>query len=140
MLVFIILLGLFLRIYKLDEIPGELWGDVNEHMIYGKEILKGDFYWSFFGGDGPIFDYLTALFFLIFGKNFLAIKLTTVFIGLLILYFSYLVLKNRERKACYLFYAFFNVFFFLAYFFFSSGKTLYSSFIVYSDFCLFIFK
>lgn len=95
---FIFLLGLFLRIYKLDEIPGELWGDVNEHIIYTKQILKGNFYWNFFGGDGPVFDYLTALFFLIFGKNFLAIKLTTVFIGLLILYFSYLILKKIEKE------------------------------------------
>ncbi|MCX7956209.1 MAG: glycosyltransferase family 39 protein [Patescibacteria group bacterium] len=97
-LVLVFLLAFFLRVFKLDNIPAEIWGDVNEHIIYTKEILSGKLYWDFFGGDGPVFDYLTALFFLIFGKNFLAIKITTVFIGMLILYFAYLILKKITQK------------------------------------------
>lgn len=102
-LFFIFLLGFFLRVYKLDKIPGELWGDVNEHIIYAKGILQGKLHVGW-GGNGPIFDYLVALFFLIFGKNFLAIKLTTVFIGILVLYFGYLITKkiNDNKIVIYL--------------------------------------
>ncbi|MCM8788080.1 MAG: glycosyltransferase family 39 protein [Candidatus Omnitrophica bacterium] len=106
MVFFLILLFSFLiRIFKLNEIPAELWGDVNEHIIYAKNILKSNFYWGFFGGDGPLFDYLVALFFLFFGKNFLIIKISTVFVGILVIYFAYLIAKkinNNNKLTIYL--------------------------------------
>lgn len=102
-LIFIFLLAFFLRVYKLDEIPGELWGDVNEHIIFAKNILAGYIHFGW-GGDGPIFDYLSALFFLFFGKNFLVMKLVTVFIGLLSIILTYIIVKkiNQEKYIHYL--------------------------------------
>ena len=49
----IILLGLFLRLYKLDNIPAEIWGDIVEGMDFMTPILEGKFLY-----------FLSSLFFL----------------------------------------------------------------------------
>lgn len=94
----IIIFSLLVRIFLIDKIPAEMWGDVNEHFQYAREILNGNLRYKFWGGDGPIFDYLVAIFFKIFGYSFEIIKLTTAFLGVLIIYLSYVISKKLSNK------------------------------------------
>jgi len=62
-LILILLLSLVLRLYLLDTLPGEMWGDVNEHYELAQRILQGKFFYHYdFGGDGPLISYLIAFF------------------------------------------------------------------------------
>jgi len=107
----IIIFGFLIRIFLLKEIPFEIWGDVNEHFIYAKEILKGNFKFDFWAGDGPLFDYWVALFFKIFGKSFEIIKLSSILIGVLTIFTTYLYVKElfKNKKIAFLV-AFFTAF------------------------------
>ena len=80
--IFIFLLSILLRLYRLDQIPGEMWGDVIEHYKYANEILHGNFFFDYrFGGDGPLFSYIVAFLFNFIDPSFYTLKLITVFIG-----------------------------------------------------------
>lgn len=81
-LLLIILSSLFVRIYLLDSLPGEMWGDVIEHYKYTRDILHGNLFWNYrFGGDGPLFSYIVAFLSSFLGLSFYTLKLTTVLIG-----------------------------------------------------------
>lgn len=99
-LISILLLGTFLRFYKLDEIPGEMWGDVIEGYKLTQRVLRGDFYWSYeFGGDGPLFSYLAALISLFFGLSFTTMKLTTSLIGIALIVVVYYFGKEYVNQS-----------------------------------------
>jgi len=94
----IILLGLFLRLYKLDNIPAEIWGDIVEGMDFMTPILEGKFPFHYVLGNGPIFFYIASLFSLIVGFNFLALKVTSVVFGLLLVFGGYLFARELFNK------------------------------------------
>lgn len=93
-LLLILLLAVILRLWRLDEIPGEMWGDVIEGYKFTQRVMSGDFYWKYeFGGDGPLLSYLIADLSVIRGLDFMTMKLTTVSIGLLSVVAIYLLGK-----------------------------------------------
>lgn len=104
LLILIIFLGLFLRLYKLDELPGEMWGDVNEHFKFTKRILAGNLSFDFWCGDGPIFSYFVAFISKFFGLSFYTIKLTSVLIGTFLIIVNYFLGKEyfKSKKIGYL--------------------------------------
>jgi len=109
--VLILFFGFLVRIFLLENIPSEIWGDVNEHFIYAKEILKGNFKFDFWGGDGPLFDYWVALIFKIFGRSFETIKLSSVLIGVFTIFTTYLYAQELfKNKKIGLFASFFTAF------------------------------
>lgn len=98
----LIILGiaLGLRLYKLDQIPGEMWGDVIEHFKLTQSIQKKDLFFNFrFGGDGPMFSYLSAFVALFSGPSFYSLKLTSTLVGSLFCVSVYFLcqeyLKNK---------------------------------------------
>jgi hypothetical protein len=95
---FTILIGIFLRLLYLDEIPAEMWGDVNEHYFFTQNILNGNFNFNYWGGDGPMFDYFSALISKFGGLSFYSLKLTTVIIGTLLIVVNYLVAKEYFKN------------------------------------------
>lgn len=81
----ILLLGLVLRLYKLDTIPGEKWGDLGFHYADVRSIWQGDhqiYFPNWGGGREPIFFYLLAILTYIFGFSSLATKFLSAMIGL----------------------------------------------------------
>ena len=99
----IIILGLVIRLYRLDSIPGEMWGDVNEHFELAQRILSGNFFYHYdFGGDGPLISYLIAGVAKVIGLSFYSIKLTTVLldvISILVIYHLALELFQKKQLA-----------------------------------------
>lgn len=99
MILIIFIFGLFLRIYLLDKIPGEMWGDVIEHYKLTKLILEKRFYISYlFGGDGLLISYLNAIFTKFFGLSFYSLKLTTAVIGSFIILINFFITKELFKN------------------------------------------
>src|SRR5947209_5011073 len=54
-------LALILRLYRLEDLPAAMWGDVIEHYGLADLVLTGHPYLTYyFGGDGPMFSYVVA--------------------------------------------------------------------------------
>lgn len=91
----ITLLGLAIRLYRLDTIPGEMWGDVLFHHYLATLVLDHQFYTDYrFGGDGPMLSYIIAGLSLLFGLTFFTIKLATVLAGTLLIPLDYLLTRQ----------------------------------------------
>lgn len=90
----IVWLGLSIRLFRLDSVPAEMWGDVIEHYKMATAVLNEEFtimYW--FGGDGPLMSYIAALVSLPMGLSFISLKLTTVIIGSALIGITYWLAK-----------------------------------------------
>jgi len=98
-LTLILLLGLAIRLYKLDSIPAEMWGDVNTQFSQVLKIQNSGFYTTYeAGSDGPFFPHIAYLFSLLFGLSFYTLKLTSVFGGLLLIITTYLYSKELFKN------------------------------------------
>lgn len=107
LLILITLLGLGIRLYRLDSLPGEMWGDVNEHYKMADNILKGNFFWNYsFGGDGPLFSYITAFVSIVTGLSFFSLKLSTAIIGTCLIpavyFFTKALFFKKQKKLPYI--------------------------------------
>lgn len=100
----IVVLGFFLRLYRLDSLPAEIWGDVNEHFKLAKRILAGNLTFNFWAGDGPIFQYLVALVSKFIGLSFYTIKLTSALIGTVLIIANYFLGREyfKSKRVGYL--------------------------------------
>ncbi|HZU12954.1 MAG TPA: glycosyltransferase family 39 protein [Chloroflexota bacterium] len=89
------LLGLAIRLYRLDTIPAEMWGDVLFHHYLASLVLGHQFYLDYrFGGDGPMLSYIIAGLSALFGLTFFTIKLATVLAGTLLVPLDYLLTRQ----------------------------------------------
>jgi len=98
-IVLIVLLAFIVRIYKLDSIPGSMWGDVTTHFHLAKQILDGHPFTDYiFGADGPLFSYVVSLFSFLGGLSFYTMKLATAIIGTLFVLVLYFHAKEFFKK------------------------------------------
>src|SRR5580704_2248823 len=82
LLIGILLVYIFVALYQLDTIPGEIWGDAISHYNLAEKILQGHFFIDYeFGGDGPVFSYLAAFMTNFLHLSFYSLKFTSVWIG-----------------------------------------------------------
>ncbi len=78
--------GLIIRLFRLDSLPAEMWGDVSAHEYLANKVMTGDFYFDYeFGGDGPLFSYIAAAVGKVTGLSFFSLKLTGALIGTLLI-------------------------------------------------------
>ena len=101
LLLIIVMAGLLVRLYQLDSLPGELWGDTITHYRLAEAILKGDFFLEYrFLADGPLFSYFAAFVAKLIGLSFYSLKLTTTLIGtaciVTIYYFTLELIKKKS--------------------------------------------
>lgn len=104
LLLFILLLALFLRIYRLDRVPPELFGDELDvgYQAYSLWETKKDYYGqflpvyihSFSEWRAPLLIYVTAPFVGIFGLNEWGVRLPSAFFGVLSVLLLYLLVKK----------------------------------------------
>lgn len=97
-----LLIVLFFRIYKLDNIPSEMFSDHAEKLLDVMDVLDGQLKIFFTRNTGreALQFYLTALIIQFFhtGISFLSLKLGTVIAGIMALPFVYLVGKELFNK------------------------------------------
>lgn len=90
----ILVLYLFVALYKLDTIPAEIWGDAIFHYNLVEKVRHGNFFYDYeFGGDGPIFTYLATTVSFIIPLSFYSLKLTAVIIGFFFVLSMYFLAK-----------------------------------------------
>lgn len=90
----ILTLFLVVSLYKLDEIPGEWFGDISNVHEYVAEILAGKLPFYFFQSAGPLYMYLISPFISVFGTGFIVFKEFSSLVGMLGLLTLYLLVKE----------------------------------------------
>ncbi len=94
----ILIIGGLVRIYRLNEIPGEIWGDVVVGMEFMEKVLRGQSPFYFVLGNGPFYFYFTSLLTFLTGFNFLTLKFASAFFGTLLIIGGYLLAKELFNK------------------------------------------
>jgi hypothetical protein len=97
----ILLVYLFVALYQLDTIPGEIWGDAISHYQLVEKVLHGKLFYDYeFGGDGPIFTYLATGVRFFIPLSFYSLKVTSVTIGFFFVLSMYFLAKEffKERQ------------------------------------------
>ncbi len=93
---------LFFRIYKINEIPSEMFSDHAEKLLDVMDVLRGDLQVFFIRNTGreAIQFYFTAMIIKTFGMdlNFLSLKIGTVIFGILTLPFIFFIGKDQSNK------------------------------------------
>ena len=92
----ILLVGLALRLYALDSIPPGLFFDEAGKGLDAQAILRGEWpiFFPYSGGKEPLFMYLVAGLFLVFGQSGLAIRLASALCGTATLLTTYLLARE----------------------------------------------
>ncbi len=100
LLLIIILLGIFLRFYRLDEIPGEIFGDIARNLEHVNETLRGQWkiVYDIDGGREGMFYYLAALSSYIWGNTYLNLKILAALIGIGTVMASFLLAKEFANE------------------------------------------
>lgn len=94
----IIFLGTILRLYQLDSLPAEMWGDIIEGYKFTKEILAGNWPLYFVLGNGPLYFYFAAFLSMFFGLSFFTLKLTSIVVGIILIIGTYLFTKELFNR------------------------------------------
>src|SRR3972149_2220537 len=95
----IIALFFVVSLYKLDELPGEWFGDISNVHEYVAQILDGQWPFYFFQSPGPVYHYMIAPIVAYVSQNYLGYKISSVVIGLIGLIGTYLfVLEIASRR------------------------------------------
>jgi len=108
--IIIVLLGIFLRVYKLYDIPkgihvdeAGMFVDANTLAFFNTDRhgISYPIYLENFGeGQSIMYAYIVMVLIKIFGSNILLIRIPSVFFGILLIIFSYLIAKelNHEKE------------------------------------------
>ncbi len=95
-LVAVIVVAAIFRFYRIEAVPPGLQHDEAFQGNFAIRILNGE--WPIFfdlnGGEEPLYMYLVAISFLAFGRTLFAIRLVSIFCGLVHLVFSYLLARQ----------------------------------------------
>src|SRR5579872_7042503 len=95
----ILLIYLFVALYQLDTIPGEIWGDAISHYQLVEKVLHGKLFYDYeFGGDGPIFTYLATFVSFFIPLSFYSLKATATFIGFFFVLSMYFLAKEFFKE------------------------------------------
>lgn len=78
----VIFLAVGIRLYRLDEIPGEWFGDISNVHEYVQQILGGEWPFYFFQSNGPLYHYVIAPLLLLPYQGYLTYKLASVIVSL----------------------------------------------------------
>lgn len=96
-LTFIVLVAAFLRLYRLHEVPSGLYGDEAFKGVEARRVLSGEEHPVFFEGnygEEPLYTYLVAISFLLFGASGWAIHLVAAIAGLATIPLLYLLARE----------------------------------------------
>lgn len=92
------LLFTVISFYRLDDIPGEWFGDINIVHDYVSRVLKGEWPHYFEAGAGPAYHYMIAPFIRVLGMHYYDYKIMSVATGFLGVIALYLLAKELTNK------------------------------------------
>lgn len=80
----IFVLTLLVRLFLIEKIPGEWYGDISNVHEYESQVLRGEWPFYFFQSPGPLYHYLIAPIVLVFqGKGYETYKISSIIISLI---------------------------------------------------------
>ncbi len=97
LLALIVLAASFLRLYRIDELPPALHGDTAYKGVAALRIMQGEhpiFFEESWGGIEPMYMYILALFFYLFGTAPLVIKALSAIVGIITVPLLYLLARE----------------------------------------------
>ncbi len=96
----VLALAAFFRLYRIDSLPPGLYVDEAHNGLDALRILDGarPIYLTANQGREPLYSYLQALFFGLFGPTTLSLRLTSVFIGLATVAATYLFVRSLSLR------------------------------------------
>ena len=94
----ILLFFLGLGLWRLNEIPGEWYGDISIVNIYVQAILDGRWPFIFIAGGGPLYHYLISPIIFFIGVNYMHYKYISLFVGAVGLIPIYLFAKEISTR------------------------------------------
>lgn len=95
----VFLLTLFTRLYKIDSLPGEWFGDISNVHEYVSQIIRGEWPFYFFQSPGPLYHYLIVPIVLLYSNHgYETYKAASIIISLIGLIGTYLWVKEMEEK------------------------------------------
>lgn len=98
-LLLVFILAAAVRFYRLDDIPGEWFGDISNVYEYVEQIIKGEWPFYFFQSSGPLYHYVITPIVLVMGNHgYLTYKIASVIVSLVDLYLIYLFAKEIAGK------------------------------------------
>lgn len=83
LLAVILAIGVGLRVYDLDRLPGEIYGDISIVREYMADIATGQWPFTFVLSAGPLYHYLIAPIVRLGGLDYLTLKVGSVVVSLL---------------------------------------------------------
>ena len=94
-----VITAVFSRLYLLDSLPGEWFGDISNVHEYMMLILAGKWPFYFFQSPGPVYHYLIAPLVIIFKNNgYLTYKISSVIVSLAGLVSAYFFIKAASDR------------------------------------------
>lgn len=78
----VVFLAFGIRLYRLDEIPGEWFGDISNVHEYVQQIQQRKWPFYFFQSTGPLYHYVIAPFIALDYNGYMSYKLASVFVSL----------------------------------------------------------
>src|SRR3989338_6962645 len=88
----VIIFALLVRLFRLDYIPGEWYGDISNVHEYVEQILAGKWPFYFFQSPGPLYHYLITPIAIIFANHgYETYKIASVIVSLIGLLGSFLM-------------------------------------------------
>lgn len=97
-LIFVIVLFLFLGFYRIDQIPGEWFGDISLVNNYVTAIIQGQHPFYLSTSLGPLYYYLVAPIVRYFGSSYLIYKYLSIIIGAFGLVCIYFFVRQISSK------------------------------------------
>jgi len=93
-LIFVFTIYFFIAFFRLNEIPGEWFGDISILNNYVLQILRGKWPFYFSLSAGPFYHYLISPLIFLVGNSYVDYKIASVIIGGVAVYFIYLMAKG----------------------------------------------
>ena len=87
-----------MRSVNLDNLPGEMYGDINILYEYVQQIFRGDWPTGFFLSAGPLYQYLIIPILSVVGTNFLGFKIASVITSLGVVAMTYLFVRELANR------------------------------------------
>lgn len=95
----IIAFCLLIRIFQIDRLPGEWYGDISNVHEYVSQILRGEWPFYFFQSPGPFYHYLIApIVYFSPTHGYLTYKIASIIVSCIGLYTSYLMFSVLSSK------------------------------------------
>ncbi len=94
----VVLVVVGIRFWAYDSLQAEMYGDIEIVQTYTREVLAGDWPWSFIESSGPLYHYLIAPLLALIGDNYSQIKIASILVSLGVLGFVYAFARRYEGR------------------------------------------